>query len=115
MSHLLFAMTLAAMVSPTNPGVTCLTARSAVPPEDQSGVYESCIRDEEAAREQLHQRWVQFPASARGICAQPKEGSLSYVELLTCLEMRSGSGVDPGKSRQRSGATIGSVPHRTGT
>ena len=100
MSPMLFALALAMSAPTMNPGMICLSARSTALPEDQSGAYASCIRDEETARTQLRQKWSQFPANALTTCAQPKDVSQSYVELLTCLEMQSGSGVDLAKSQR---------------
>jgi hypothetical protein len=99
MSHVLLAMALAMSAPTMNPGMICLSARSSALPEDQSGAYASCIRDEETARLQLRQKWAQFPVNALTICAQPKDVAQSYVELLTCLEMQSGSGVDLAKAQ----------------
>jgi hypothetical protein len=100
MSPMLFALALAMSAPTMNPGMICLSARSTALPEDQSGAYASCIRDEETARTQLRQKWSQFPANALTTCAQPKDVSQSYVELLTCLAMQSGSGVDLAKSQR---------------
>jgi hypothetical protein len=86
MLNLLFVLTLASSAPNMDPGIICLSARSAAPPEDQSGLYGSCIRSQEAAREQIRQKWAQFPADARGQCAAPNGDTQSYVEVLTCLE-----------------------------
>jgi hypothetical protein len=90
MSQLLLAMAMAAAIPTTDPGVICQPARSAALPEDKAGAYESCIRDEQAARDRLRQKWAHFSAEARNVCAQPSGVAQSYVELLTCLEMQSG-------------------------
>jgi LAS superfamily LD-carboxypeptidase LdcB len=49
----------------------------------------ACLRDEQAAREQLQQQWDQFSSADRTRClALSHLGGLpSYVELLTCLQM----------------------------
>ncbi len=50
---------------------------------------DSCVRSEEAARDQLKQIWSEFAATAKTKClGAVKIGGLpSYVELITCLEM----------------------------
>ena len=54
---------------------------------------ESCLRDEEDARNQLQRQWPQYLAADRTRCAQSTSmsGVPSYVELLTCLEMAKGA------------------------
>ena len=50
---------------------------------------DKCADDEAAARDQLQPLWVQSSATDRDNCvkATGADGSPSYVELLTCLEM----------------------------
>jgi hypothetical protein len=49
-----------------------------------------CLRSENEARAKLVQDWSSFPVADRGLCTQTATmgGTASYVELLTCLEMR---------------------------
>jgi len=49
-----------------------------------------CFRTEKAAREQLTREWENFPVADRGLCTQTASmgGAASYVELITCLEMK---------------------------
>jgi hypothetical protein len=48
-----------------------------------------CRRNEQAARDELQQKWGQFSGADRTHCARLATlgGSPSYVELLTCLEI----------------------------
>ncbi len=50
----------------------------------------SCLGDERAAREQLVKSWNEFTASERQGCSllSVTGGPASYVELLSCLEMK---------------------------
>jgi hypothetical protein len=51
---------------------------------------DSCIQDEQSARNQLSQEWAQFTARDKARCvalATDVAGIRSYVEVLTCLEM----------------------------
>jgi hypothetical protein len=49
-----------------------------------------CFKTEKQAREQLAREWENFPAADRGLCTQTATmgGTASYVELITCLEMK---------------------------
>jgi hypothetical protein len=50
---------------------------------------DSCMRDENEARDQLGKEWAEFSASDQQRCTSETKtgGSPSYVELLVCLEM----------------------------
>ena len=51
---------------------------------------ERCLKTENDAREQLVRQWADFPAADRSLCAQTATltDMASYVDLLTCLEMK---------------------------
>ena len=51
---------------------------------------ERCLKTEQEARDQLTRQWVDFPAADRTLCTQTATmgGTASYVELITCLEMK---------------------------
>jgi hypothetical protein len=90
-------MLLAASVPNVDPQKICQNARTAALPEDKASAFDSCVKDEQAAREQLQQKWAKFSANARATCAEPQASMTSYVEMLTCLEMQSGSDFATGK------------------
>jgi hypothetical protein len=50
---------------------------------------QTCVNDENQARRQLESEWAQFGARDRAGCYEETntDGSPSYVEFLTCLEM----------------------------
>ena len=52
-------------------------------------VVEKCIEDESGARDQLQPLWTQSSAADKASCVgeTSMDGTPSYVELLTCLEM----------------------------
>ena len=69
---------------------------------------DGCLRSERESRDETKRRWGEFSAEAKTQCAKQSElgGSPGYVELLTCLELASGSApirsnpsqrTDPGK------------------
>ena len=49
-----------------------------------------CRQIENEARSQLVRQWADFPAADRTLCTQTATmgGTASYVELITCLEMK---------------------------
>jgi hypothetical protein len=49
----------------------------------------SCLNDEQGARNTLTKTWTQFSAGAKRNCIDETsmDGTPSYVELLTCLQM----------------------------
>jgi hypothetical protein len=60
--------------------------------QDEGGTKEMeqrCVADEIQARNQLQVEWIQFSPSAKLQCNEENsvDGTPSYVELLTCLEM----------------------------
>jgi hypothetical protein len=54
----------------------------------------SCKRDEADAKKQLAEQWSRFGADAKRSCIAESSvgGEQSYVELLSCLELFSGTG-----------------------
>jgi hypothetical protein len=51
-------------------------------------IYASCISSESEARKQLLSSWAKYPAADKSSCVRPNNYMPSYVEWLTCLEMR---------------------------
>lgn len=70
---------------------TCRSSGSASPDAQAAG--NGCLRSEREAQDVLKRRWSEFGASAQRQCANQHQagGFPSYVELLTCLELASGS------------------------
>ena len=69
---------------------------------------ENCMRDENAARQQLAGVWSTYPASVRDRCTAEATlaGVGSYVDLLTCMQMTDSAKLSPtpalrGASRNR--------------
>jgi hypothetical protein len=52
-------------------------------------VLDRCAQDERQARDQLQPEWGQFSVSDKSQCLKETsiDGTPSYVEFLTCLEM----------------------------
>jgi hypothetical protein len=52
-------------------------------------IQEQCVTDEAQARDQLQPQWIQFSRRDKAVCMGETsvDGTPSYVELLTCLEM----------------------------
>ena len=96
-AKLIFLLALASHVPTIDVHRSCRGAESAALPQERAGAHQRCIRDEQTARERLSEIWSQIPIDSRQLCTDLAMGtSPSYVESLTCLEMR--AGVD-GRSR----------------
>ena len=80
------------------------TCREAQPlgPEDRDP-YQGCIRDEGQARAELQRQWAQFDPANRTSCVEETGigGYPSYVEVLTCVQMYSGTPTTSLKPRRR--------------
>ena len=65
------------------------TARECRSEGGSKAALEKCIEDESAARDQLQPLWIQSSAADKATCVGETsiDGTPSYVELLTCLEM----------------------------
>jgi hypothetical protein len=50
-------------------------------------VFESCMTQEGAAREEILKNWATYPAADRAHCIQPTAYMPSYVEWITCFEI----------------------------
>jgi hypothetical protein len=64
-----------------------------VPGDLEAGVKfdaDRCLKSESNAREQLAREWAEFKPADRTLCAQTAAmgGIASYVQLLTCLELK---------------------------
>ena len=49
--------------------------------------FDSCMSDEQEAREQLLMGWATYPSSDKALCMRTKDYLPSYVEWITCAEM----------------------------
>jgi hypothetical protein len=97
MNPLIVLVAVAGFSASSDPAKICQSARSAAAASDQANAYQSCVHDETEARDELKKKWSQFSANARATCAEPPGMNTSYVEMLTCLEMESGSNFGLGK------------------
>ena len=85
-------LALAAFVQTLNLSEVCRGRETILPKKEQAAAYDDCMRAEQAALHDLRQKWAQFPASARQPCASLAPLFESYVETLTCIEIRAGGG-----------------------
>lgn len=74
------------------PRLDVATACRAAAGMDPGIAYDTdrCLKSENEARDQLAKKWTSFPATDRSICTQTATlgGTASYVELITCLELK---------------------------
>jgi hypothetical protein len=71
---------------------------------------DSCISDEQAARDQLTKDWANYSAFAKLACITPKEYLPGYVEWQSCIEMTR----DVVKMRQDQAAAAHADSHASG-
>ena len=67
---------------------------------------QACLQDEQTAKDTLRQNWSSYDPSQRSHCQllMKAGGKPSYVELLTCLEMKTGPTTTPtGNTRKKKG------------
>jgi hypothetical protein len=65
---------------------------------DLAQSVQNCLRDENAARQQLAGIWSNYSASIRDRCAREATitpGTASYVDLLTCVQMTDPTTLSP--------------------
>ena len=55
--------------------------------EDSTRTFDSCMGDEQEAREQLLKNWATYPSSDKTLCMRATDYLPSYVEWITCAEM----------------------------
>lgn len=72
---------------------TCRSAQVADSSVNDRASYEGCLRSERDAKRQAEKNWGHYPQSAKRQCeGQFKAGGYpSYVEMITCLELASGT------------------------
>jgi len=87
-----FLMALANSAPSIDVKAICKPARDAALPEERAGAFQSCLREETEARDEVRKSWGTFSTAARSDCAFPSGVAESYVEMLTCLQLESGKG-----------------------
>ncbi|WP_419953186.1 hypothetical protein [Methylobacterium sp.] len=81
---------------------TCKSSVRAEASVSDTSTVEGCLRSEEAARKEAQRRWGDYSPAAKRQCEKQFEagGFPSYVEMVTCLELASGTvptqGTGPG-------------------
>ena len=94
-------------------GQVCRDAQASALPEDAKVAFDSCVRDEQAARDKLKARWPHYSASARAACVGDGGGvAASNVELWTCLEMQPGGSLSLQSSDEDAASGSSALPPR---
>jgi hypothetical protein len=66
----------------------CRAEQKAIPPgPEHENIYENCMRDEQAAHEELLKKWPQLPAGVRQTCAEMGRMIGSYIEVEVCADI----------------------------
>ena len=91
----LFASPLSAQGGPPDLDIdaTCRSSGS-IGVGTETSSRDGCLRSEREARDEIKRRWGEFSPDAKTQCGKQTElgGSPGYVEMVTCLELASGSG-----------------------
>src|SRR4051812_23217790 len=59
--------------------------------------FDQCMKDERAAHSELENKWESFALEHRDLCVRETslDGTPSYVEVLSCLQMYASKGPSP--------------------
>jgi hypothetical protein len=90
MTPLVLLIALASSFPTATPENICRSTLSPEVSADPKLAFGACVKDEQTARVQMKRDWSRYSAEARANCSEPSAFSVSYVEILTCLEMQSG-------------------------
>jgi hypothetical protein len=90
MAPLLILAALAASAPAIDSQRVCRSELSGIPQAEQPDVYKDCLRDEQAAHDELNKDWTKFPGAVQRTCSELGRLTGSYVEVLTCIEIRTG-------------------------
>jgi hypothetical protein len=72
----------------------CKNAGASVVAEDRSKAYDSCVIDERNALATLKGEWASLSSDIRSTCGAGIGGQPSYVDILTCVELRPGGNLN---------------------
>lgn len=91
---------------------TCQSAQRAQVSISDNASLEGCLRSERSAHDELKKNWGKFPEAAKSQCSQQFKagGSPSYVELVTCLELASGTVPSQGQDAAAQSPVGGKAP-----
>src|SRR6185436_8265099 len=62
-------------------------ATDATVSRNSTDAFQTCVKSEQAAREQLIKDWATIPASDKASCVRPAIYHPSYFEWLSCIEL----------------------------
>jgi hypothetical protein len=88
MASVLMVAALAGAVPIMDLPAICRSEQSGVAADQQARVYQNCLHDEQAARDELTKKWSEYPVATRTACVEIGQLVVSYVEVLTCIEIK---------------------------
>lgn len=100
MTPVVFLVAIAASMPTMDLQAICRGERAGIATDQQASVYQGCLHDEQAAQAELQQNWTAYPAATRENCAQLGGIVGSYVEVLVCIEIKTGNAAAASKSQQ---------------
>jgi hypothetical protein len=67
---------------------TCRARAAALDPAKIAETYDGCVKSQLSYRDDIAKQWTEFTTADRAVCINPRVYNPSYVEWITCLEMR---------------------------
>ena len=67
---------------------TCRARAAALDPAKSAETYDGCVKSQLSYRDDIAKQWTEFTPADRAVCINPRVYMPSYVEWITCLEMR---------------------------
>ena len=77
-----------------SPERICKNAGASVVAEDKSRAFDACVIDERNALATLKGEWASLSSDIRATCGAVIGGLPSYVDILTCVELRPGGSLN---------------------
>jgi hypothetical protein len=87
-------LVLAALTPNIDISSACHGQEKGLPSDQRASAYNVCMQAERAAQTELNAKWPSFPAAAKQPCAALAQTFDSYVELLVCIQIRAGNGLE---------------------
>jgi hypothetical protein len=100
MTPFLLLAALAVSAPSGDPVAICRSVRANALPDEQGSAYQTCVTEERAAMEKVKKAWPTASRDARANCAPIAGIPLSFVAVLTCMQMQRGGDLDPEKLKK---------------
>ncbi len=91
------------LAADTVPEFKIETCRAAEESGSAARDAQACFQDEQKAKDTLRESWATYDSAQKNHCRRllKSGGKPSYVELLTCIEMKTGPAAKPAESTKK--------------